>query len=251
MPDDFGLKLGMGCLMSVLLFAAKCLVAWCTGDSELAMSTIDLGYLLFVGPFAIFACMTPIRALHQFLTESLTAHIIVGEVLANTLALPLIDPKTNFKMGPDMWVHHITSAFSGIYVSGEAPRPLTSPRLTRSPSPAVPVHRHDVPAVPQVGLHAGHLRGHHGASHLVPAGAEERPAARPPVAVLRLHNAPRVPLAHELYGLRLVLLPQVNLAPTMPLPLRLSPGARRSSAGFSRSRLRQTDRLTKFTSGSW
>ena len=115
MPDDFGLKLGMGCLMSVLLFAAKCLVAWCTGDSELAMSTIDLGYLLFVGPFAIFACMTPIRALHQFLTESLIAHIIVGEVLANTLALPLIDPKTNFKMGPDMWVHHITSAISGIY----------------------------------------------------------------------------------------------------------------------------------------
>lgn len=101
--------------MSLMLLLAKALVVWCAQDTELATAAIDLGFLLFVGPFAIASVLNPFaRGMHQIICEVVLTHLVIGEILSNAVVLPLIDRQTSYILSWDMWVHHIGGALSGL-----------------------------------------------------------------------------------------------------------------------------------------
>jgi len=101
--------------MSLMLLLSKALVVWCAEDTELATAAMDLGFLLFVGPFAIVSVLNPFAAgMHQIICEVVITHLVIGEVLSNAVVLPLIDRQTSYNLSWDMWVHHFAGAASGL-----------------------------------------------------------------------------------------------------------------------------------------
>jgi len=101
--------------MSLMLLLSKALVVWCAEDTELATAAIDLGFLLFVGPFAIVSVLNPFaRGMHQVICEVVVTHLVIGEVLSNAVVLPMIDRQTSYILSWDMWVHHVAGALSGL-----------------------------------------------------------------------------------------------------------------------------------------
>ena len=90
--------------MSLMLLLAKALVVWCAADTELATAAIDLGFLLFVGPFAIASVLNPFaRGMHQIICEVVLTHLVIGEIISNAVVLPMIDRQTSYILSWGMW----------------------------------------------------------------------------------------------------------------------------------------------------
>lgn len=108
---------GFPWLATLFFMAAKSLVCWCAADPKAAATNIDLGFLLAM---ALLACASlapsPLAVLRPLLVKLTVGHIVL-EMAFYGFILNAIDPAADYRMSPEMWVHHAAVALGGLHTA--------------------------------------------------------------------------------------------------------------------------------------
>jgi hypothetical protein len=101
---------------ALFILVAKSLVCWCSEDPKAAATNIDLGFLTAMSLLALASLQaTPLGALRMPLLQLTLAHIVL-EMLFYGVLLNRIDPSAQYKMAPEMWLHHAAVALGGAHI---------------------------------------------------------------------------------------------------------------------------------------
>lgn len=107
---------------ALFILVAKSLVCWCCEDPKAAATNIDLGFLTAMSLLALASLQaTPLGALRMPLVQLTLAHIVL-EMLFYGFLLNRIDPSAQYKMAPEMWLHHAAVALGGAHILAVAAR---------------------------------------------------------------------------------------------------------------------------------
>ena len=125
-PEGWPVSRGFAWAAALFFMAAKSLVCWCSVDPKAAATNIDLGFLLGM---ALLACASltpsPLAALRPLLIQLTLGHITL-EMAFYGVILNVIDPAANYKMSPEMWLHHIAVAVGGAHTVALMAQPAFS-----------------------------------------------------------------------------------------------------------------------------
>jgi hypothetical protein len=119
---------GASSLGPLLLVGSKALLVSCvdTEQADLACAAIDCGFLLAVGSLSAVVVRDGNRAgkldaLVDPLMQLGLGHIAL-EMIFNGVLLDRLKPGNNYKLTPDLWVHHIAALGCGVFtvLSGNA-----------------------------------------------------------------------------------------------------------------------------------
>jgi hypothetical protein len=106
---------GPGSLPAVLLFLGKAALCWCTGDSELANSGVDMGTLVMAGGLCEATVRDPALAAFQpVLIQACVGHILL-ELIFNTAVIRRIDPETKYYLTNDLVAHHVATLATTVF----------------------------------------------------------------------------------------------------------------------------------------
>ena len=106
---------GPGSLPAVLLLLGKAALCWCTGDTELANSGVDMGTLVMAGGLAEAAVRDPALAAFQpVLIQACVGHIVL-ELIFNKAIIRRIDPDTKYYLTNDLLVHHLATLATTVF----------------------------------------------------------------------------------------------------------------------------------------
>ncbi|QDZ24791.1 hypothetical protein HOP50_14g73310 [Chloropicon primus] len=108
------LLIGKGSSCAGVAFMWKTLLCWCTEDVELASTATDLGFLSFLGCFALHAIKDEFSNCRTFLLQACLSHIFL-ETVFDMGVLKMLEPEAKRRISWDMVIHHIGSLATGIY----------------------------------------------------------------------------------------------------------------------------------------
>ena len=125
-PEGWPFPRGFAWAAALFFMAAKSLVCWCSVDPKAAATNIDLGFLLGM---ALLACASlapsPLGALRPLLLQLTLGHITL-EMAFYGVILNIIDPTADYKMSPEMWLHHLAVAVGGVHTVALMAQPAFS-----------------------------------------------------------------------------------------------------------------------------